>query len=604
MRHALIAMVSNRQRDLPDWRGAIRVFALIIRRVAAASFEFSSALGVSDWRGRRPPFGELRRFDDGRPIVVMELTPDEPDRAEAWSALRTCWLELLPHHHILDAIEEDDRTLLLRYAAIDWRSAPVRGDSPTGRKMIATWGRQLVDAYTLIASQFRGAAAHFMRPLLTFDITNRLRVGFLPTTEREPWIPHEVSRSWPASDEPALGYAIAYALRDLCLGWTETTAEPIKSILERALDPTPQYRYPSLASLRAAFDDLAYAPLDEKREAALYATEEGIGWLYLGEPKPATPKFLAALSFCPELLAAKEGLARCHALRKLGETPHPVRTDQLAMARAYEDHGQLLAAVHRYERAATELADSPARAAAWAGIARSRLALGHTADALDAALATLALDPHHGEASSIGARAALALRRYDEAIHLIERRLAADDLDASAHYMHGRALLMRKRFVEARDAFDRACTLDPSRVEAMLLRREADRSVRRLASAVGVARPMTVDLPEHLLDLRDPLAAGRVDEVIPNLELRVDDAAAQLVLAECLAYAARYDEAIVVYRRVIALDPSLRARATINYARALVFLERAEEAFAALAGFEGKEANELRAMLRERIGGP
>ena len=74
------------------------------------------------------------------------------------------------------------------------------------------------------------------------------------------------------------------------------------------------------------------------------------------------------------------------------------------------------------------------------------------------------------------------------------------------------------------------------------------------------------------------------------------------MLAECLAYAARYDEAIVVYRRVIALDPALRARATINYARALVFLERAEEAFAALAGFEGKEANELRAMLRERLG--
>ena len=76
----------------------------------------------------------------------------------------------------------------------------------------------------------------------------------------------------------------------------------------------------------------------------------------------------------------------------------------------------------------------------------------------------------------------------------------------------------------------------------------------------------------------------------------------RLALAECLAYAQRYDEALVVYKRVIALDPVLRARATINYARALVFLERAEEAFAALAGFEGKDANELRAVIRDRLG--
>lgn len=569
--------------------------------MATTGFELSSALDVTDWRGHPAMFGALRRFDDGRPIVVMELTPNEPDRAEAWSALKRCWLELLPHHHVLDAIEDEDHTLLLRYAAIDWRSAPVRADNPVGRKLVATWGRQLVDGYLLIASQFPGEAAYFMRPLITFDHATRLRVGFLPTTTREPWMPGDVSTSWPAANERGLVYAIAFALRDLCLGWAEPTAEPIKSLLERALDPSPQYRHPSLASLRAALDDLAYAPLDEKRDAALYATEEGIGWLHLGEPKPATSKFLAALTFCPELLAAKEGLARCHALRKLGETPPPARADHLAMARAHEESGQLLAAVHRYERAATELADSPARAAAWAGIARSRLALGHTADALAAGISALAIDPHHTEALSIGARAALALGRYDEAIGLIERGIAADALDAGAHYLHGRALLLRKRFLEARDAFDRACTLDPRRIEAMLLRREADRSARRVANAVGVARPMTVDLPDHLMELRDPLAAGRVDEVIPTLELLADDPAAQLVLAECLAYAQRYDEAIVVYPRAIALDPALRARATINYARALIFLERAEEALAVLAGFEGKDAGELRAIIRERL---
>jgi cytochrome c-type biogenesis protein CcmH/NrfG len=158
-----------------------------------------------------------------------------------------------------------------------------------------------------------------------------------------------------------------------------------------------------------------------------------------------------------------------------------------------------------------------------------------------------------------------------------------------------------KRFHEARDAFDRACTLEPKRIEAMLLRREADRAARRLADTVGVARPMTIDLPEHLIALRDPLAAGNVDAVIPRLEQLTDDPAAQLVLAECFAYAQRYEESLGAYQRAAEL-PALRARATFGRARALLFLERANDALAELAGFEGRQANELRAMIRERLG--
>ena len=52
-------------------------------------------------------------------------------------------------------IEVGGRTLVdLRYAAIDWKSSPVRGDGTLGRQLVATWGRQLVDVYMLIASQF------------------------------------------------------------------------------------------------------------------------------------------------------------------------------------------------------------------------------------------------------------------------------------------------------------------------------------------------------------------------------------------------------------------------------------------------------------------
>lgn len=138
----------------------------------------ASVLEGTDWNHRVAPFEDVRRFEDGRPIVVMELTPKEPQRRVEWEALMQRWLELLPHHHILDAIKTVDDTLLLRYAAIDWQRAPMRSDSEAGCRLIATWGRQLVDVYTMIASQFAGEEAHFIRPLIAFDMANRLRVGF------------------------------------------------------------------------------------------------------------------------------------------------------------------------------------------------------------------------------------------------------------------------------------------------------------------------------------------------------------------------------------------------------------------------------------------
>lgn len=554
----------------------------------------AGVLDSTDWKQRAAPFADLRRYDDGRPIVVMELTPNEPQRSDEWATLVERWLDLLPHHHILDAIDTDGDTLLLRYAAIDW--------SPTQRddKRVATWGRQLVDVFMLIASQFPNQEAHFFRPLLTFDVAARMRVGFMPTSKIETWIPSDVMASWPKCHQTGLVYAIGHALRDLC---THDPIGELQSILDRATDPSPLHRYQNLAWLRSAFDDLAFASLDETYEAALVAAEEGFGWLQVGDPVLATPQFLGALKLRPELVAAKEGLARCHALRRIGEVAQPIPdADHLVAADAHAESGQHLAAAYRYERAARQTSRPTAELVrANAGVARCRLALGHVDAASSAAVCALELDALHGEALSIAFRCAMLRLQYDAAIGFAQRRLAIDDTDAGLYYLLGRALLVRKRFVEARDAFDRACTLEPKRIEAMLLRREADRCARRVADVVGVARPMTVDLPEHLMAMRDPLAAGRVDEVIPQLELLVDDGAAQLVLAECLAYAQRYEEALGVYVRAGELDAALRTRSTIGRARALLFLERADEALAALAGFEGKDANELRAMIRERL---
>jgi tetratricopeptide (TPR) repeat protein len=95
---------------------------------------------------------------------------------------------------------------------------------------------------------------------------------------------------------------------------------------------------------------------------------------------------------------------------------------------------------------------------------------------------------------------------------------------------------------------------------------------------------MTLDLPDHLAMLREPLAAGRMRDVIPVLEQAVydDDPVAKLLLADCLAFDQRYADAIAVYDRAAALAPAQRAKAVLGKVTALLALDRTADAIAEL----------------------
>jgi tetratricopeptide (TPR) repeat protein len=117
-------------------------------------------------------------------------------------------------------------------------------------------------------------------------------------------------------------------------------------------------------------------------------------------------------------------------------------------------------------------------------------------------------------------------------------------------------------------------------LEAMLLRREADRAIRNLKSTVGTQPQLEVPLPEHLSNLRPLLASGRVADLIAALaEPQYDsDAAAKLLHARCLAFEQRHEEAVAMFDRALQLSPDVRRDAVFGKAHSMLALDRAADA--------------------------
>jgi tetratricopeptide (TPR) repeat protein len=155
--------------------------------------------------------------------------------------------------------------------------------------------------------------------------------------------------------------------------------------------------------------------------------------------------------------------------------------------------------------------------------------------------------------------------------------------EGRAYHARGKSLLRLGRPLEAREAFERACLLSPKLVEAMLLRREADRSLKELRTSVGATASMTLDIPDHLPstpELRDALRSGRIQEGIDVLRRveHADDAAAQLLLADLLSFDARFDEALLVFDGATRLGAEHIHAALLGKARMLLDLDRAAQA--------------------------
>ena len=169
-----------------------------------------NALDRADWRQRSAELRSLRPLSDGRRLLGMELAPAELDRTEAWIALRQLWLALPPHPAIIQAMHRGGgMTLILRYAAINWKYTPLRLDGAAPHQVAATWGAQLTSAYRQIVHEVPAARlGYFLRPLVKIDLFNRARVAFLPAAPQA---------SSPPPDErgssPALSSAINCAAR-------------------------------------------------------------------------------------------------------------------------------------------------------------------------------------------------------------------------------------------------------------------------------------------------------------------------------------------------------------------------------------------------------
>lgn len=569
-------------------------------------------LDRADWRLRSPEFGQVWPYDDGRAIVVMELEPLERDRLAEWMWLQHLWLDLPAHPQLLDAVDRGIAgKLLLRYAALDWqRETPWVDRTSATRRLIAAWGAQVTSCFLHVANHVPpDERHHFARPFVRIDLVNNARVGFLPVARDDRHLPPEARAAWPACSEQTLMFVIGGVVRDCALGWDAKDARPVGDILRRCLHPDPSQRYENLSTLAAAWRKLALPDLAGSRQSAWDAAEEGVGWLAVGRPHSALHAFRTALDYNPRLQMAKEGRDRIviddrAAARAPLQMPRPAkpRSEVVEDGALLEEGGAHREAISLY-KTARSAADTELDTA----IARCQLALDVPTEAVDFAKRALSVDPVRAEALSICTRAELRLRRFADALQTADRWLAVDSADGVAHYARGRALLALGRVVEARDAFDRACTLRPQMLEAMLLRREADRASKRAKANAGEAKPMTVEVPAHLAALQDALVSGRADEAIAVLEGSAydGDAVAKLVHAECLAFARRFEEAIAMFDRAAALAPDQAAKALIGKVHALLALERATEAIAELdraQGLDEVERAQLRGLALERLG--
>jgi hypothetical protein len=253
---------------------------------------------VSEWRDHRPELVDVREYDDGRPIVVMELQPADADVLhEAWDELRATWLDLPAHAGILDAIHRTKRSLLLRFAAIDWRREPLLlGAGPASDKLAASWGVQLCQAYGHLARcTTPGRLRRFLCPMALVDIDGQIRVGFLPPSRHHAvigrFIAPELRNDRPVDDETALVFVVGKVMTELTRSPPSSESPPaLAPVIARCTQDDPAARYPTLRELRRAFRHAGpvratrYTPQD----LATFATlEEAIGFRTIRPPLPA-----------------------------------------------------------------------------------------------------------------------------------------------------------------------------------------------------------------------------------------------------------------------------------------------------------------------------
>lgn len=547
----------------------------------------------SDWRRRQPGFGELRLQVAGdTAFAAMEFIPRVAIEPLVPEPLWQLWLGLDVHRNILEAVSRH----WLRYAALDFGHEPLAiTDAPHNAARVASWGAKLTwVAEFLLRSVPREMLGWMAAPRLLFDLEGEIRLVFVgPDWSAPTRLPPEVVAEWPRCNERGLIFAVGRSLRDAVAAARVAATTPVGAVIARCLEPDPAQRFATMQELRDALR-LAGGPRIKPpwlRASRLRwnRVEEGLGLLAVGQHTKALLRFEAALALEPNAAVARElqreALQRgadLEAPRSDG-VPRSLSWDEVApVALRREQARDFAGALALYDHVRHEATDLGALEVA---VARCHLHLGSLRDAAAHAASALQRIPDHPEAHQLRVDALSRAGRHADALEAADAWLAASPAEARAHHARGKSLLGLGRPLEARAPFDRACLLNPALIEAMLLRREADRTIKKLRASVGVAAAMTLDIPDHLAELRDPLCAGRLQDGMQLLQRpeHAGDAAAQLLLGSLLSFDARFDDALAAFDRAARLGADHVHAALLGKARTLLELDRAA---AALAIFE------------------
>lgn len=517
-----------------------------------------------DWSKRPPEFGPLIVRNE---IPAMEFRPRNV--TDGWLALCDTWRDLRLHPSVLEALtSRGDGTVVLRYVPIVWsaRRAP--------DNIILRWAAQIDAAMSMIESRLpQHDRWLFSRPDVHVDVGSGIRLGFLPPS----------------------GSARDVILTNVA---SELIAELSREMSNARLAEAVRRRYAKIVEPMRA----RVVTLDEAVEiaepfrtgmakAAWEKLERAIGFWQLGDEKEALEAFEDA-DFILSTELTRWGVNECR--RVLGipllDAPPPqkervvIKPARAAPHRSWADAEPQVARLEaeRDFKSALRLYETLGRTAeeqplVLARRARCHLELHETGHAIDYAQRSLALDPTRTLAHATLVRAWLEHREPARALAAADALVRVATHDAMAHYLRGKALLVLARIDEALEEFDLAITFKPTMLEAIMLRIQADRTLRQLGKVVGTQR-VTLTLPEHLEPLREVVASGRSKNIIEALSAPSlgDDVEAQLMLARFLAFADRHDDAIAIYDRWI--DSPHRGTALVGKAGALLDTGRIESA--------------------------
>jgi tetratricopeptide (TPR) repeat protein len=549
---------------------------------------YDALLLGADWRhaplGYREP-----RYDKERKQFVVELTQVRGDD-EAWPVLRKAWLRLPVHPNVVTALEAAaDDGLVIQFAAVDWLR-PLAGAHES--ELLASWGVQIALAYAHVARNARPERlGAFFAPAVHIDLGGHARVSFRPCL---------IGEVAPVQVVQLIATQIAMLADDIM----QFAAKPLGGVLARASTgqiPTPIALYRELAPLQAGNAAVRHGTA----LAGWRYFEEAIGWRLTGNGDRAARCFEAALELGCQMTLAQVG--RASALVAIDpdvkawrpRTRDPRRREQLLSAalRAWKqvtdepwnasrpmhkpwddeirEAGEACEAIRAFTEATVHYHRAHACIEKHLALARCSLSLDRPGHAVEYATRVLDVDAERYDARWLRVRAHLGQARPQLAMADAKDMITRFPGDGVPRYLLGRCLLALGRHTEAQAEFDRACTLSPKLLEAMLLRREAGRAIGNIRKDVGEQPAQQLDVPAHLIEVRIALAVGDVDAAIAQLadHAYLADPEAQRTLGQLLMFAGRYAEALAAFLRApdsraaqagaddarLALDPAYQA---------------------------------------------